>query len=66
MTFAKHALAVAIFFGVTGAAQAGLNICNKTSHTQGISIGYKDGNNWVSEGWASATAISPPWASAVC
>ena len=32
-------------------AQAGLEICNQTSAVQGISIGYKDGETWVSEGW---------------
>ena len=44
------ALACALV-GVGGAAQAGLTICNKTGYTQGVSIGYKSGSNWVSEGW---------------
>ena len=36
---------------LAGAAQAGLTVCNKTAYVQGVSIGYKSGNNWVSEGW---------------
>lgn len=30
---------------------AGLEICNETSVKQTVAIGYKDNNDWVSEGW---------------
>lgn len=32
-------------------ALAGLTICNETDARQSIAIGYKDGDNWTSEGW---------------
>jgi len=51
MYFGKFLIAAGFLAGMAGAAQAGLNICNKTGSVQGISIGYKAGNNWVSEGW---------------
>jgi uncharacterized membrane protein len=46
-------LIIAAVFAVfsVGAAQADLKVCNKTRYTQGISIGYKEGSRWVSEGW---------------
>lgn len=34
-----------------GLAQAGLEICNGTAERQSVSIGYKSGEDWVSEGW---------------
>ncbi len=34
----------------TGAA-AGLEICNQTDQRHSVAIGYKDGDDWVSEGW---------------
>ena len=33
------------------AAVAGLEICNQTGGKQSVSIGYKQGGDWVSEGW---------------
>jgi len=32
-------------------AMAELKICNPTAHVQSISVGYKSGDNWTSEGW---------------
>ena len=39
----------AIWMG--GSAQAGFTVCNDTAWTQSVSIGYKAGDEWVSEGW---------------
>ncbi len=51
MHFTKGLVAAAILAGVAGTAQAGLKICNETRYVQGVSIGYKSGDAWVSEGW---------------
>ena len=32
-------------------AHAGLEVCNDTSADQTVAIGYKSGDDWVSEGW---------------
>ncbi|MEQ8293067.1 MAG: DUF1036 domain-containing protein [Roseovarius sp.] len=32
-------------------AMAGLEICNDTGVSQSVSVGYKQGEDWVSEGW---------------
>ena len=32
-------------------AMAGLEICNDTGETRSVSVGYKQGETWVSEGW---------------
>ncbi|KZY32181.1 hypothetical protein A3731_22575 [Roseovarius sp. HI0049] len=32
-------------------AEAGLEICNGTGETRSVSIGYRQGGDWVSEGW---------------
>ena len=32
-------------------ASAGLEICNETSVKHTVAVGYKDGEDWVSEGW---------------
>ena len=32
-------------------ASAQLEVCNQTETKHSVSIGYKDGENWVSEGW---------------
>lgn len=34
-----------------GAAVAGLKLCNETSARQSVAVGYKSGDQWVSEGW---------------
>ncbi len=36
---------------VPGTARAGLEICNNTQVRQTVAIGYKSGDDWVSEGW---------------
>jgi uncharacterized membrane protein len=41
---------------------AGLEFCNETSVKQTVAIGYKDGEDWVSEGWwniASGDCATP-------
>ena len=36
---------------LSGAAQADLRICNNTSSRVGVSLGYRDGAGWITEGW---------------
>jgi uncharacterized membrane protein len=38
-------------FVAPGIARAGLEICNDTQARQTVAIGYKQGDDWVSEGW---------------
>lgn len=35
----------------TAPAWAGLTICNETPNSRSVAIGYKEADNWVSEGW---------------
>ncbi len=42
------ALACAV---LPGAAAAGLKLCNESSARQSVAVGYKSGDQWVSEGW---------------
>ena len=51
MTFCKTLLAGTTVFAMAGVAQADLRICNETDAKQGVSIGYKSGDNRGSEGW---------------
>lgn len=46
-------LACAVVVALAGAAPAlaGLEICNDTSATHPVAIGYKSGDQWISEGW---------------
>jgi uncharacterized membrane protein len=37
--------------GASSPAHADFRICNKTTSHASIAIGYKDGDDWVSEGW---------------
>jgi uncharacterized membrane protein len=37
--------------GSTDAATGGLRLCNKTASRIGIAIGYKEKQEWVTEGW---------------
>ncbi len=37
--------------GMTGAAQASLEICNDTTALQSVSVGYETSDGWTSEGW---------------
>lgn len=34
-----------------GAARAELNICNDSDSRVAVAVGYKDGEEWVTEGW---------------
>jgi uncharacterized membrane protein len=42
-----------IFLWLTSAlaAHADFRLCNKTNARIGVSVGYKDGENWITEGW---------------
>ena len=44
-------LAAALLAGMLQPAWADLKLCNKTSSTVGVALGYKDGKGWASEGW---------------
>ena len=55
------AAACLLLAGVIGAltvtpAQAGLTICNETGKGLSIAIGYKSGEDWMSEGWWNVDA----------
>lgn len=45
------AIAVAMMSLASGAAQAGLEICNGSDFKQSVAVGYKAGDDWISEGW---------------
>jgi uncharacterized membrane protein len=40
------------------AARADFQICNSTSSRVGVSVGYKDGEGWTTEGWWNIAANS--------
>lgn len=46
-------LGVGLMVGLMAAApaDAGLQVCNKTGNTKNVSVGYKDGGDWMSRGW---------------
>jgi uncharacterized membrane protein len=44
-------LATTMLIACTQSASADLRICNKTSSTVGLAIGYKMNGEWISEGW---------------
>lgn len=39
-------------------ARADFKLCNATGNRVGVSVGYKDGENWVTEGWWNIPAAS--------
>lgn len=43
--------ALALVFMAAAPAQAGLTVCNKTSHTTRLALGRFNGTQWMSEGW---------------
>ncbi|KZK76538.1 hypothetical protein PsW64_00878 [Pseudovibrio sp. W64] len=55
--FRKNSLALAcVAFGVLSfqqipSAKADFRACNKTESTVNIAIGYRDGADWITEGW---------------
>ncbi len=51
-------VAAAALFWTAGTARAELRLCNKTPVQVGIAIGYKDQQDWVSEGWWNVDAES--------
>lgn len=45
-------LGAGLFLGMAmGPAAADLKLCNSTSSRIGVSIGYRDGDGWATEGW---------------
>jgi len=55
---AAAALAGALWAGMAGPAAADLRLCNTTASRVGVSIGYKDGDGWTTEGWWNVAARS--------
>ena len=56
-----HRRAVAAAIGLAGAilaseARADLRICNVTQSRVGVSVGYRDPQGWVTEGWFNLRA----------
>ena len=47
----KIALALGLLGAMSGIALADFRLCNNTSGKVGISLGYKDDEGWVTEGW---------------
>ena len=43
--------AAMIMAGLPAIADAGLEICNDTDARQTVAVGYKSGDDWMSEGW---------------
>lgn len=44
-------LALATLSAFASPAAADFRLCNNTPSRVGVSVGYKDGNDWVTEGW---------------
>lgn len=51
-------LAGVLWLSATGPAAADLKLCNTTGSRVGVSIGYKDGEGWTTEGWWNIAARS--------
>ncbi|HVV93129.1 MAG TPA: DUF1036 domain-containing protein [Hyphomicrobiales bacterium] len=45
------AAAAAALLALPGAAHADFRLCNATASRVGVAVGYKNGANWVTEGW---------------
>ena len=50
------AMVTAAFAVLAGPAAADFRLCNNTGSRVGISIGYKDGEGWTTEGWWNLSA----------
>ncbi|MGE0752661.1 MAG: DUF1036 domain-containing protein [Variibacter sp.] len=55
---ALPALILLIASGWSSAALADFRLCNNTGSRVGISIGYKDGDGWTTEGWWNLSSRS--------
>ena len=44
-------LSLSLAMAAATPALADLRLCNKTTSTVGVALGYKDDNGWASEGW---------------
>jgi uncharacterized membrane protein len=47
----KLTLVLGLLGAMSGVASADFRLCNNTSGKVGISLGYKDNEGWVTEGW---------------
>jgi uncharacterized membrane protein len=52
----RSALSAVLFAALAGPAIADFRLCNNTGSRVGISIGYKDGEVWTTEGWWNLSA----------
>jgi uncharacterized membrane protein len=52
------AMAAATVLVASGPAKADFRLCNNTGSRVGISVGYKDGEGWTTEGWWTLAARS--------
>jgi len=49
--FVSLGIIVPALFGTSSAARAEFRICNDTTNLVGAALGYRENNEWVSEGW---------------
>lgn len=49
--FSGGLIGATALIGMSGAAQASLEICNDTTALQSVSVGYEAPDGWTSEGW---------------
>lgn len=49
--FGVASVAAALFLFLPDAAKADLRACNLTQHPVTISLGYRDAQGWITEGW---------------
>lgn len=54
--FNKTLISVIALVASASVAQAELTICNSSTNDLGVSIGYRDGDEWISEGWWTVLA----------
>jgi uncharacterized membrane protein len=48
---AKSAVAACLICALTTSAAADFRLCNNTGSRVGVAIGYKDAEDWTTEGW---------------
>ena len=59
IALALHAtLIAAVLAAFTSPALADFRLCNNTGSRVGVSVGYKDGDGWTTEGWWNISARS--------
>ena len=51
MILRSSLLALLLGFALSTPARADLSVCNSTTSRIGVSLGYRDSQGWVTEGW---------------